>query len=57
MDDELQSYRLYRALFITGAAVGVVGIGTGVYFVLSDSSDGGVAVAVTPNGARVSGSF
>jgi hypothetical protein len=58
MEDELQSYRLYRALFITGAAVGAVGIGTGVYFVLSDSSDdGAVALAFTPTGARVFGAF
>lgn len=57
-EDDLQSYRLYRALFITGAVVGVAGVGTGVYFVLSEPSEtGAVALHLSPTGAQLLGAF
>jgi hypothetical protein len=58
LEDDLQAYRLYRALFITGAVVGVAGIGTGVYFVLSDAPDDtAVALRLSPGGAQLTGAF
>jgi hypothetical protein len=55
--DELQSFRHYQALFISGGALGVAGIGVGLYFVLGDTGDGGVGLQIGPAGTRLSGSF
>jgi hypothetical protein len=55
--DDLQTFHLYQALFISGAALGAAGLGVGLYFVFDDSSGGSVALGFDPNGTRVSGTF
>jgi hypothetical protein len=57
-EDDVQSYRLYRTLFISGAALGATGLGVGLYFVLNDGSEpGNVSLRVQPTQAELIGHF
>jgi hypothetical protein len=57
-EDDRASIRSNRSLAFAGLAVGVVGVGVGVYLLLSGRSDSShVAARFTPAGARLEGVF
>ncbi len=57
--ETLSSYRTQRTLFYVSLGVGMAGLGAGAYLSLTDGNDSeaGVAIALTPAGARVEGRF
>lgn len=56
--DDMQTYRLYRIVFISGAVLGAAGVGVGLYFVLDDSPDStAVSLSLEPDGAVLRGHF
>lgn len=56
--DDVNAYRLYRTLFISGTVLGAAGLGVGLYFALDESTEArAVSLQLAPSGAELTGHF
>jgi hypothetical protein len=56
--DDVNAYRLYRTLFISGTVLGAAGLGVGLYFALDEPTEAfAVSLQVAPTGAGLNGNF